>query len=96
MSKKLRNLAARREYLVAEASAQRLMLAENVETWRTPLALADRGLAIVHYIKRHPISAAGAGLGLLTVMQSSRASTWFQRGWLVWQVVRRLRGNHTK
>jgi hypothetical protein len=69
MNKKLRNLAERRESLVAEAAAQRLLIAQNIETWRTPLGLADRGLAAVSYIKSHPV--------------------W--RGWIVWQVVRKLR-----
>ena len=92
MSKKLRNLAARREHLVAQAAEQRILLAQNIETWRAPFALADRGLEAVRYIKRHPICAAGASLGLLTAMRSSRASKWLQRGWLVWQVVRKLRG----
>jgi YqjK-like protein len=96
MNKKLRNLAERRETLVAEAAAQRLLMAQNVETWRKPLAIADRGLAAVSYIKSHPILTAGTSLGLFTVMRSSSASKWFQRGWLVWQVVRRLRGSHTK
>jgi YqjK-like protein len=96
MSEKLLNLAERREHLVSQAAEQRLLLAQNVETWRAPIALVDRGLAAVSYIKRHPISAAGASLGLLTVIRSHRANKWFQRGWLVWQVVRGLREDHTK
>jgi hypothetical protein len=91
MNKKLRNLAERRESLVAEAAAQRLLIAQNIETWRTPLGLADRGLAAVSYIKSHPVWTAGASMGLLTAMQSSRAGKWLQRGWIVWQVVRKLR-----
>ena len=86
------NLAKRREHLVAQAAEQRLFLAQQIETWRAPLALADRGLAAVRYIKRHPICAAGASLGLFTAMRSSRASRWFQRGWMAWQVVRKLGG----
>jgi YqjK-like protein len=96
MSEKLRNLAERREHLVSQAAEQRLLLAQNVETWRAPIALVDRGLAAVSYIKRHPISAVSASLGLFIVMRSSSTTKWFQRGWLVWQVVRRLGGNHAK
>lgn len=90
MNKKLRNLAERRESLVAEAAAQRLLMAQNIETWRKPLAIADRGVAAVSYIKSHPVLAASASLGLLAVTRSSRAVQWFQRGWIVWQVVRKL------
>jgi hypothetical protein len=96
MSKKLRNLAERRKHLVAETSEQRLILAQNVEIWRAPLALADRGLAAVSYIKSHPIWASGITLGLLTAMRSCHAGKWFQRGWIVWQATRKLRGNHNK
>jgi YqjK-like protein len=90
MNKKLRNLAERRESLVAEAAAQRLLIAQNIETWRAPLTLADRGLAAVSYIRSHPVWAAGASLGLLTAMRLSLAGKWLQRGWIVWQVVRKL------
>lgn len=90
MNKKLRNLAERRESLIAEAAAQRLLIAQNIETWRSPLALADRGLAAVSYIKNHPVWTAGASLGLFTAMRSSRTGKWLQRGWIVWQVVRKL------
>ena len=90
MNKKLRNLAERRESLVAKAAAQRLLIAQNIETLRAPLALADRGLAAVSYIKCHPVWTAGASLGLLALTRSSRSVQWFQRGWTVWQVVRKL------
>jgi hypothetical protein len=83
MNKKLRNLDKRRESLIVEAAAQRLLITQNIETWRTPLALADRGLAAMSYIKSHPIYAAGASLGFFTVIRSSRAGKWFQRGWIV-------------
>ncbi len=72
MSDKLHSLAERREYLVTEVAAQRLLLSQNFETWRAPLALADRGLAAVRYIKSHPIWVTGASIGLFTVVRPSR------------------------
>jgi hypothetical protein len=91
MSNKLHNLAKRREFLIAEAAAQRLLLAQHIEDWRAPLVLADRGLAALSYIKNHPVSVASAGIGLFTAAGSSRVGKWFQRGWLAWQIVRKLR-----
>jgi YqjK-like protein len=92
MRNKLTNLAKRREHLVAQAAGQRLLLAQSVEAWRAPLALADRGLAVVSYIKIHPAWMVGTSVALLTVARPSRVGKWFQRGWVAWQVVRRLRG----
>ena len=45
MNEKLIRLAERRERLVAQAAAQRMALAQNIEPWRNPLARADQGLA---------------------------------------------------
>ena len=91
MSEELCTLTVRRQHLVAEATTQRLFLAQNIEIWRAPLAKVDRGLAAVCYMKNHPIWIASTGLGLLTVVGSNRAGNWLQRGFVMWQVVRKLR-----
>ena len=91
MSEKLCTVFQRRKHLVAEAATQRLLLAQNIEIWRAPLAKVDRGLAAVRYIKNHPIWVAGTGLGLLTVVGPNRAGKWFQRGFVMLQIVRKLR-----
>jgi hypothetical protein len=88
---KSESLAKRRELLVAQAAAQRLLLTEYIETLRAPIALADRGLAAMCYIKRHPILTAVASLGMFKIVRSTRAIKWFQNGWMLWQVVRKLR-----
>jgi len=91
MSEELCTLTVRRQHLVAEATTQRLFLAQNIEIWRAPLAKVDRGLAAVRYIKNHPIWIASTGLGLLTVVGPNRAGKWFQRGFVMLQIVRKLR-----
>lgn len=91
MNHKLRRLAERRKYLVAEAEAQRLLLIENVEPLRSTLLLADKGLAAIHYINTHRAWVASSSLALLTVVRPSRIGKWFRRGWLAWQMVRKLR-----
>ena len=91
MSEELCTLTVRRQHLVAEATTQRLFLAQNIENWRAPLAKVDRGLAAVCYMKNHPIWIASTGLGLLTVVGSNRVGKWFQRGFVMWQIVRKLR-----
>jgi hypothetical protein len=76
--------------LVAQAAAQRIALAQNMEPWRARLALADRGVAAVRYVRRHPVLLVGAAL-VLVALRPRHAVKWLQRGWLLWQVGRRLR-----
>lgn len=87
MNVKLAKLAQRRQQLVAQSAAQRVMIAQHIEPWRTPLALADRGFNIIRYVKRHPVFMVGT-LSLLGLMRLSRAGKWLQGGWLVMQVAR--------
>ena len=91
MNRKLAQLAARRQRLVALVAAQRSGLVHDIEPWRARLALADRGVAIFQTVRRHPAWLVGAAL-LLAVLRPRRASNWLQRGWIVWQLGRRLRG----
>jgi len=90
MKRKRIQLAARRQQLVALAAAQRTILANDMEPWRARLALADRGVAALQYVRRHPALMLGAAL-LLAALRPRRTGTWLQRGWLVWQLGRRLR-----
>jgi hypothetical protein len=92
MNKKLLVLALRRESLVLETEQQRMQLAHIVDTWRAPLALADQGLAAIRFIRKHPIWMASCGAFLLKLLRPSRLGKWFQRGLMVWQVIKRLRG----
>ena len=91
MNDKLIRLAERRERLVAQAAAQRMALAQNIEPWRIPLARADQGLAALRYIKSHPAWLVG-GVVLLAALRPGRAGKWLGRGWVMWQMMHKLRG----
>jgi len=90
MNDKLLWLNERRERLVAQAAMQRRALAQNIEPWHTPLALADQGLATLRHIKRHPEWIIG-GVALLAVLRPRHVGKWLGRGWVSWQVMQRLR-----
>ncbi len=90
MNKKLARLAERRRLLVAQAAAQRTALAHTMEPWRARLALADRGIAALRYVRSHPALMVGAAL-LLAALRPRRVGTWLQRGWVMWQIGRSLR-----
>ena len=90
MNQKLTQLAERRRRLVAQAATQRIVLAHDMEPWRARLALVDRGVNVVRYVRRHPALLVGAVL-VLVALRPRHVVKWLQRGWLVWQVGRRLR-----
>lgn len=91
MNGKLTRLAERRSLLIAQAEAQRTALAINIAPWRARLALADKGIAVVRYVRSRPALILGVAL-LVAALRPRRAGTWLQRGWLAWQIGRRLRG----
>ncbi len=91
MNQKLARLAERRRQLVEQAAAQRTVLGRDLEPWRERLALVDQGVAVFRYIGRNPAVMLGVAALLLVVLRPRRAGKWLQRGWLVWQVGRRLR-----
>ena len=90
MNSKLTQLAERRERLIAQAAAQRMVLAQNIEPWRTPLAIADQGLAALRYLKSRPVWIIGGGI-LFASLGQGRIGKWLRRGWMTWQIVNRLR-----
>ena len=91
MNANLVRLAERRERLVAQAAMQRRTLAQDIEPWRIPLALADQGLNALRYIKSHPEWIVGVVV-LLAALRPRRVGKWLGRGWVSWQVMHRLRG----
>lgn len=84
-------LRNRREYLLAEAAQQRSALAQHIEPWRVPLALADEGISVLRTLRRHPVLVVG-GIALLAWLRPGRGWAWLQGGWATWQVLQRLRG----
>jgi hypothetical protein len=81
----------RRERLVARAAAEREALARDIEPWRLPLALADRGISVLRHVKRHPEWLVGVVV-LLAALRPSGVGKWLGRGWIAWQMMYTLRG----
>lgn len=90
MNHKLTELAERRARLVAQAEAQRVTLAQSMQRWRKPLAIADQGVAAVRYVRSHPALLVGAGV-FLVALRPKRALAWLQRGLVAWKVLRKIR-----
>lgn len=90
MNKKLALIIKRREQILERIANQRIALAQHAAPWRAPLALIDRGLTALRYIKQHSILAAGA-TALIGMIRPSRTSTWLRSGWAAFLAVRKLR-----
>ena len=90
MKRKSTILADRRRALVAQAAAQRSLIAQHAAPWRARLAWADRGITAGRALCRHPLWLVGAAL-LLVAVRPQRAGTWLHRGWLAWMIGRQLR-----
>lgn len=90
MTKKLQILGQRRERLVLEAAKQRVQLAQTVDVWRAPLALADQGLAALDFIKKYPVLTVASSAVLMRLVKKSFIGKWFGRGMMAWQFARNL------
>jgi hypothetical protein len=88
-------LAERRERLVNRSAEQRVLLAQNIQPWRVPLMLADRGITVFHYIKHHPEWMVG-GVVLLIALRPGRVVNWLGHGLVICQMLYKLRAEQWK
>ncbi|MBZ0104151.1 MAG: YqjK-like family protein [Sulfuricella denitrificans] len=90
MSKRLIELAERRERLVALAATQRSDFSRHLSPLKAGCAVADKGIMGVRYLRQHPALVAG-GVGLLVALRPRKAFGWLKRGWFAWRMVQKLR-----
>lgn len=83
MNEQMLAVRQRRGELQARIAAQREQLAETGARWQTPLAIADRGLAIARYLRSRPVLVAGV-VALLIIRRRGLMGL-ARGGWLVWR-----------
>ncbi len=88
MNERVLELRQRRGELLARIEVQRGQLAEIAASWEGPLALADRGVAILRFLRGHPLLVAGAAA--LVVLRRRGVAGVFSRAWQVWRGYRRF------
>ena len=86
MSNQMLRVMQRRGELLARIAAQRGQVAEVGARWQTPLALADRGLAAVRFLRSHPVLVAG--VAALLVIRRRGVTGLARSGWRAWKVYR--------
>ena len=91
MNHPLQTVTEKRQHLIAQIASQRMLFAQNADSLRKPLAMADKGLNVLRYIKHHPILIAGGSAALLSIARPSRIWKWYRRGWLVWEILSNFR-----
>ena len=80
-------LALRRERLLERIAAQRGQLAAHGAQLEQPLALADKALRGVQFVKERPW-IAGAGVLATVVLGRHHLLRWVGRGWALWRTWR--------
>ncbi len=60
--KSLSELERRRSAIIDKIDAQRIELAEIAQHFKSPLAVADKGVKVARFIREHPALASGSVL----------------------------------
>ena len=84
MNAKLIELAERRKILVAMAATQRAELSQALAPWREALAVMDRGLVGVRYIRSYAALLVGL-VGIVAPLRPRRMAKWLRRDGLAWR-----------
>ncbi len=85
--RRIAELERKRALLVAHAGEQRETLAAACAPLRGPAAIADRGVQVVHFLRRYPAILA-AGVAVAALLRPRRAWQWGRRAFMVWRLWR--------
>jgi hypothetical protein len=84
MNKQMFAVMQRRGELLARISAQREQVAEIGMRWQAPLALADKGLIAVRFLRSQPMLVAGAVA--IFVIRRRGVTGMLATGWRIWRL----------
>lgn len=82
-------LARHKERLIARAGQQRTAIVAAFRRWEKPAAAIDRGIAVAHFLRAHPLLLA-AGLAVAAVLGRRNLMRWLGRGLVAWRTWRSL------
>ncbi len=84
-----------RERLLARCNAQRGEIAALVGQLAGPIAIADRAIAGINYLRQHPV-ILGVLVAVLAIVQRRGWWGWAQRGFVLWRAYRAFRDSRFK
>lgn len=87
---RLLELATRRGELMGLIAVQRARLADDMRPLTATIAVADRALARVDWLKRHPLVIAVL-FAALVIAKPRWVLRWSERGFLLWRGWKALR-----
>lgn len=88
MNSQMLAVMQRRSELLARIAAQREQMTEAGARWQAPLELADQGLAVVRFLRSHPVLVAGV-VALFVIRRRGMAGL-VKGGWRMWKGYRYL------
>jgi hypothetical protein len=91
VNRRLAEIRARRKLLLTRSAVQRDALALQVERWRAPLGLADRGFRVAQYLGRHP-GVLVLLVAVLVALSPKRAIRWAGPALAIWRGYRSAAG----
>jgi len=86
MNEQMLAVRQRRGELLARIAAQREQVVETAMRWEAPLAFADKGLAVVRFLRSNPVLVAAA-VAILVIRRRGVAGM-VASGWRIWRLYR--------
>lgn len=86
MNRKMLEVMQRRGELLEKIAAQREQIAVAGMRWKTPLEVADKGLAVVHFMRSNPVLVAA--LTAAVVIRRRGTAALLSSGWRLWRLYR--------
>ena len=81
------DLRDKRARLLVRAALEREQLSAQLDAWRAPLALLDRGVATARQVRRHPEWLVAVAV-VIALVRPRRALAWARRGFILWRTWR--------
>lgn len=83
MIERMAELMQIRGELLARITVQRELMSEIEAEWRAPLALADQGVVVVRFLRRHPWLVGGVVAAFVIRRRSVAGLSWGV--WRLWK-----------
>ncbi len=83
VNKQMFEVMQRRAELLSKIATQREQVAATAMRWQAPLALADKGLAAVRFLRSNPVLVAAA-LAVIAIRRRNVAGM-LTAGWRMWR-----------